>query len=53
MAAIARELGLAQTLSISKVVVKLQEIHKSEEKLTLPAETTDASTDAEPTESAS
>ncbi len=47
MAAIARELGLAQTLSISRVVTKLQEIHNSEEKLTLPTETINTNTDAE------
>ncbi|AFY73628.1 hypothetical protein Syn7502_01566 [Synechococcus sp. PCC 7502] len=33
MAAIARELGLAQTLSISKLVTKLQEIKDSKEKV--------------------
>jgi hypothetical protein len=32
MAAIGRELGLAQTLSISRLVTKLQEIHGVEEK---------------------
>jgi len=32
MAAIGRELGLAQTLSINRLVTKLQEIHGVEEK---------------------
>ena len=31
MAAIAQELGLAQSLSISRLVVKLKEIHDSEQ----------------------
>ena len=39
MTAIGKELGLAQSLSISRLVIKLQEIHDSEKKLTL-SETT-------------
>lgn len=30
MKAIAKEIGLAQTLSVSRIITKLQEIHKSE-----------------------
>lgn len=36
MTAIGKELGLAQSLSISRLVVKLQEIHNSEQKVALP-----------------
>ncbi len=39
MIAISKEIGLAQTLSISRIITKLQEIHKSESKPVLESST--------------
>jgi len=43
MTAIGKELGLAQSLSISRLVLKLKEIHDSEQKVALPETLTENS----------
>jgi hypothetical protein len=48
MTAIGKELGLAQSLSISRLVTKLQEIHDSEQKVALPEALTPESPSEKP-----